>query len=167
MSFLRSRALRQDSDGSTPRATYLVTWPERYRQLPNSRSGSVRSLAAFTAVGLAALFVATPAHSEILYARPDGDSSSRAYRWGMRLFSTRSHLNRRLTLPRRQTDRERSKSDCSIERGRKRRSTPSTSAASNLPCGGKGPRTRDFSSVDRSKRLGQIGGLSRGLLGGP
>jgi hypothetical protein len=42
----------------------------------------VRSLAAFAAVGLAALFVATPAHSEILYVRPDGDSSSRAYRWG-------------------------------------------------------------------------------------
>jgi len=42
----------------------------------------VRSLAAFAAVGLAALFVATPAHSEILYARPDGDSSSRVYRWG-------------------------------------------------------------------------------------
>jgi hypothetical protein len=42
----------------------------------------VRSLAAFAAVGLAALFVATPAHSEILYVRPDGDSSSRVYRWG-------------------------------------------------------------------------------------
>ena len=36
-----------------------------------------------TVIGFVAfLSVATPTHSEILYARPDGDSSSRAYRWG-------------------------------------------------------------------------------------
>ena len=41
------------------------------------------NLIAFTPIGFATfLFVATPTHAEILYARPDGDSSSRAYRWG-------------------------------------------------------------------------------------
>ena len=44
----------------------------------------MRSLIAFSAVSFVAfgLFVAAPAHSDILYARPDGDSISRAYRWG-------------------------------------------------------------------------------------
>ena len=129
----------------------------------------MRSLIASSAISFAAfcLLAAAPAHSDILYARPDGDAMSGAYRWGTRLFSTRSHSNRRLTSPRRQTDRERSKSDCSIRWTRKRRSTPSTSAASNLPCGGEGPRTSDFSSADRSKRLRQARDRSRGLLDGP
>jgi hypothetical protein len=36
-----------------------------------------------TVIGFVAFVsVATPTHSEILYARPDEDSSSRAYRWG-------------------------------------------------------------------------------------
>src|SRR4051812_30208700 len=39
----------------------------------------MRSLITFAAFGL---FVAAPAHSEILYARPDGDVISGAYRWG-------------------------------------------------------------------------------------
>src|SRR3954451_1811356 len=39
----------------------------------------MRSLITFAAFGL---FVAAPAHSDILYARPDGDPMSGAYRWG-------------------------------------------------------------------------------------
>src|SRR3954454_6800443 len=39
----------------------------------------MRSLITFAAFGL---FVAAPAHTEILYARPDGDAISGAYRWG-------------------------------------------------------------------------------------
>ena len=40
--------------------------------------------AGLTAIRFAAccLLVAMPAHSEILYARPDGDAISRDYRWG-------------------------------------------------------------------------------------
>src|SRR6185295_6666982 len=46
---------------------------------PNGRSGLMRSLIAFAAFGL---LVTAPANSEILYARPDGDVTSSAYRWG-------------------------------------------------------------------------------------
>src|SRR4051812_17310359 len=61
----------------------MVTWQERCRQSPNGRSGLMRSLIAFSAVSFAAfLVVVAPAHSEILYARPDGDAMSGAYRWG-------------------------------------------------------------------------------------
>src|SRR3954468_13335269 len=44
----------------------------------------MRNLIALTAIRFAAccLLVAMPAHSEILYARPDGDAISRDYRWG-------------------------------------------------------------------------------------
>src|SRR3954463_8019558 len=62
----------------------MVTSLERCRQSPNGRSGSMRSLIALTAISFAAfcLFAAAPAHSDILYARPDGDPMSGAYRWG-------------------------------------------------------------------------------------
>src|SRR3954449_4734156 len=44
----------------------------------------MRSLIALTAISFAAfcLFAAAPAHSDILYARPDGDVMSGTYRWG-------------------------------------------------------------------------------------
>src|SRR3954463_16485506 len=44
----------------------------------------MRNLIALTAIRFAAfcLFAAAPAHSDILYARPDGDAMSGAYRWG-------------------------------------------------------------------------------------
>ena len=44
----------------------------------------MRSLIAFSAISFAAfcLLAAAPAHSDILYARPDGDAMSGAYRWG-------------------------------------------------------------------------------------
>src|SRR4051812_30208699 len=127
----------------------------------------MRNLIAFT-IGFATYFFwKRPLTQKFSMPGPMGKAAAEFTAGGTRLFLTRSHSNQPLTLPRLQTDRERSKSDCSIEKGRKRRSTPSTSAASNLPCGGKGPKTRDFSSVDRSKRPGQIVGHSPGLLGGP
>jgi len=44
----------------------------------------MRSLIASSAISFAAfcLFAAAPAHADILYARPDGDPMSGAYRWG-------------------------------------------------------------------------------------
>jgi hypothetical protein len=44
----------------------------------------MRSLIASSAISFAAfcLLAAGPAHSDVLYARPDGDPMSGAYRWG-------------------------------------------------------------------------------------
>ena len=48
----------------------------------------MRSLIALSAICFAAfgLSVAAPAHSEILYARPDRDAMSGADRWGNEVF---------------------------------------------------------------------------------
>jgi hypothetical protein len=81
VSFLRRRALRLVRFGgkvvlaSSPlRATDMVTWQKRCRQPLNFGSCLMRSLIASSAISFATfgLFVAAPAHSEILYARQMG-----------------------------------------------------------------------------------------------
>ena len=129
----------------------------------------MRSLIAFSAVSFVAfgLFVAAPAHSDILYARPDGDSISRAYRWGNETVLDPIPFKSAMGIAKAANGSRALEIRLLHQVDAQETVISSTSAASNLPCGGEGPRTSDFSSADRSKRLRQARDRSRGLLDGP
>jgi hypothetical protein len=118
---------------------------------------------------IAAAVMLQPAHglSEILYARPDTEVAGAQYRWRNDVVPDAMPLKAALAVARSVNGARASRYGCFTRRVRRKRSTPSISAAFKPLRGGRVPRTRSSSFEGSSRGRPRKAERSRQSWDGP